>query len=166
MCRQLVLGLLWSATRPVPSPQRRLPAAVLRVSCPPWRSASHRGAPRTGWQRAHVPQPGRLRTRSRGLCLCARPLPIPALQVWGLEKGFCLRTLMCHSSCNSLAITADGSLVASGHFDGTLRFWDMRSGKQAHEVAGLHSQQITSVDAGARWVGRAEFSSAGAPAAE
>ncbi|KAI3424821.1 hypothetical protein D9Q98_008207 [Chlorella vulgaris] len=70
------------------------------------------------------------------------------IKVWGLERGYCLRTLMCHSSCNSLALTGDGSLVASGHFDGTLRFWDMRTGKQSHEVAGLHSQQITSVTVG------------------
>lgn len=79
-------------------------------------------------------------------------LPASLLQVWGLERGYCLRTLMCHSSCNSLALTGDGSLVASGHFDGTLRFWDMRTGKQSHEVAGLHSQQITSVTVGLRWV--------------
>lgn len=70
------------------------------------------------------------------------------IKVWGLEKGYCIRTLMCHSSCNSLALTSDGTLIASGHFDGTLRFWDVRSGKQAHDVAGLHSQQITSVSMG------------------
>ena len=72
--------------------------------------------------------------------------------MWGLDKGYCLRTLMCHSSCNSLEISADGALIASGHFDGTLRFWDLRSGRQAHEVAGLHSQQITSVSMGLRQV--------------
>jgi hypothetical protein len=38
--------------------------------------------------------------------------------------------------------------LPAGHFDGALRFWDMRSGRQAHEVAGLHAQQITSVAAG------------------
>jgi WD40 repeat protein len=75
------------------------------------------------------------------------------VQLWGLEKGYCLRTLLCPSSCNALALSADGALLASGHFDGALRFWDVRSGRQAYEVAGLHSQQITSVDAGLRWVG-------------
>jgi hypothetical protein len=39
--------------------------------------------------------------------------PLPC-QVWGLERGFCLRTLMCHSSCNALDITSDGSMIASG----------------------------------------------------
>ncbi|KAL4437310.1 hypothetical protein ABPG75_004449 [Micractinium tetrahymenae] len=70
------------------------------------------------------------------------------IKMWGLEKGYCLRTLMCHSSCNALALSADGGLIVSGHFDGALRFWDVRTGRQAHEVAGLHGQQITSVAAG------------------
>lgn len=72
------------------------------------------------------------------------------LQVWGLEKGFCQRTLMCHSSCNSVAITQDGAMVVSGHFDGKLRFWDLRSARATPscEVVGLHSGQITSVAAG------------------
>ena len=41
-------------------------------------------------------------------------------------------------------------MVVSGHFDGTLRFWDMRSARATPscEVAGLHSGQITSVAAG------------------
>ncbi len=75
------------------------------------------------------------------------------LQVWGLTDGLHRRSMMCPSICNSLAITTDGSLVASGHFDGTLRFWDLRTGRVAHEVAGLHSPHggITSVDTGSRW---------------
>ncbi|PRW45473.1 autophagy-related 16 [Chlorella sorokiniana] len=73
-----------------------------------------------------------------------------AIKVWGLTDGLHRRSMMCPSICNSLAITADGSLVASGHFDGTLRFWDLRTGRVAHEVAGLHSPHggITSVDTG------------------
>lgn len=70
------------------------------------------------------------------------------IKVWGLDRGFCVSTLMCHSTCNSVALTLDGNTIVSGHFDGTLRFWDLRSGRQAHEVAGLHSQPITSVAAG------------------
>eukprot|EP00887_Chlorella_sp_A99_P004673 scaffold4.g4673.t1 len=72
----------------------------------------------------------------------------PGAVVWGLDRGFCVSTLMCHSTCNSVALTLDGNTIVSGHFDGTLRFWDLRSGRQAHEVAGLHSQPITSVAAG------------------
>lgn len=85
---------------------------------------------------------------------CLPPVLSPP-QVWGLTDGLHRRSMMCPSSCNSLAITTDGSLVASGHFDGTLRFWDLRTGRVAHEVAGLHSPHggITSVDTGSRWAG-------------
>ena len=41
-------------------------------------------------------------------------------------------------------------MVVSGHFDGTLRFWDLRSARLANEVTGLHTQQITSVAVGLR----------------
>lgn len=69
------------------------------------------------------------------------------IKVWGLERGFCLRTIMCHSTCHSLALTLDGSTIASGHFDGALRFWDLRSARLAYEMAGLHSQ-VSSVAVG------------------
>ena len=57
-------------------------------------------------------------------------------QVWGLDKGYCQHTFMCPSTCNSVAVTATG-LVASGHFDGALRFWDLRSRKQVRVVCFL-----------------------------
>ncbi len=71
-------------------------------------------------------------------------------QVWDLGRGFCSSTLICHSSVNSVRLTMDGFAAVSGHFDGALRFWDLRSGKLANEVAGLHTQQITSVSIGLR----------------
>ena len=54
----------------------------------------------------------------------------------------------CASSCHSLTMTLDGNLIASGHFDGALRFWDVRSGREARTVKGLHEQQICSVAVG------------------
>ena len=42
----------------------------------------------------------------------------------------------------------DGGLIASGHFDGSLRFWDMRTGRLARELKQLHDQQICSVAVG------------------
>jgi len=72
------------------------------------------------------------------------------VQVWDLARGFCTNTLPCHSSVNAVRITADSTMVVSGHFDGTLRFWDLRSAKLANEVTGLHTQQITSVAVGLR----------------
>ena len=68
--------------------------------------------------------------------------------MWDLARGFCQRSLVCHSSVNSVRVSLDGGLAVSGHFDGTLRFWDLRTGKVANEVAGLHTQQITSVAVG------------------
>ena len=73
-----------------------------------------------------------------------------AAQVWDLGRGFCTSTLICHSSVNSVRLTMDGFAAVSGHFDGALRFWDLRSGKLANEVAGLHTQQITSISIGLR----------------
>ncbi len=70
--------------------------------------------------------------------------------MWDLGRGYCTSTLICHSSVNSVRLTMDGFAVVSGHFDGALRFWDLRSGKLANEVAGLHTQQITSVSIGLR----------------
>jgi WD40 repeat protein len=35
--------------------------------------------------------------------------------------------------------------VCSGHFDGAVRFWDVRKGAEAHAVPGLHQQQVTSL---------------------
>ncbi|KAK9845276.1 hypothetical protein WJX81_001992 [Elliptochloris bilobata] len=70
------------------------------------------------------------------------------IKVWDLARGFCQRSLVCHSSVNSVRVSLDGSMAVSGHFDGTLRFWDLRSARVANEVAGLHTQQITSVAIG------------------
>ena len=89
---------------------------------------------------------------------CSRSTPTRAIssgtdrciKVWDLHKGFCTRTIICHSSCNSVRCTRDEHIICSGHFDGTLRFWDLRSGKMANEVTGLHTQQICSVQIGTK----------------
>ena len=39
-------------------------------------------------------------------------------------------------------------MLISGHLNGSLCFWDRRSHKSVHEVAGLHTQQIVSVAVG------------------
>ena len=72
------------------------------------------------------------------------------IKVWDLARGFCLRNIMVMSLCNSVRLSFDGSVICSGHYDGTLRFWDMRSYKQANEVTGLHTQQICSLQLGRR----------------
>lgn len=42
----------------------------------------------------------------------------------------------------------DGTMLVSGHLSGSLCFWDRRTHKSVHEVAGLHTQQIVSVAVG------------------
>lgn len=66
------------------------------------------------------------------------------IKLWDLGTGYGINTLVCHSNCNSVCITSDGALICSGHMDGNLRFWDIRSGKLANEVA-AHGLGITSV---------------------
>jgi autophagy-related protein 16-1 len=68
--------------------------------------------------------------------------------MWDLRNGYCVATSPYHSACSTLRFTVDGALVVSGHLDGTLRFWDVRMGKVAHELTGLHTANITSVAIG------------------
>lgn len=71
-------------------------------------------------------------------------------QLWSLDKGLCTRTLMCHSTCNALGWAGGGGdLLASVHFDGALRLWDSRAGRQVNELAGLHNGQIICLDVAA-----------------
>uniref|UniRef100_A0A061S7D4 Autophagy-related protein 16, animal type n=1 Tax=Tetraselmis sp. GSL018 TaxID=582737 RepID=A0A061S7D4_9CHLO len=67
------------------------------------------------------------------------------IKVWDLHRGYMDKTILCHSSINSVTTTLDGQVIISGHFDGALRFWDLRSAKPINELTGIHSQQITSV---------------------
>lgn len=60
-------------------------------------------------------------------------------------KGYCIRTIICYSSCNSLCSTSDGRLIVSGHFDHQLRFWDTKTGDCGKELSDIHTGQITSV---------------------
>lgn len=50
-------------------------------------------------------------------------------------------------SC-SVRWSLDGGILVSGHLNGSLCFWDRRSHKSIHEVAGLHTQQIVSIAVG------------------
>lgn len=61
-----------------------------------------------------------------------------SLKTWDLARGVNLTTLMCASTCPTLALTLDANLIASGHYDGSMRLWDCRCGRLAHEVASLH----------------------------
>ncbi|CAI5954049.1 unnamed protein product [Closterium sp. NIES-64] len=68
-----------------------------------------------------------------------------SMKLWDLERGFATVTLLCHSNCNALRFAPGGlSAICSGHADGHLRMWDVRSGKLANEVA-AHAAAITSL---------------------
>lgn len=45
-------------------------------------------------------------------------------------------------------MTRDGAVLISGHMDGALRLWDVRSGNKARDLAALHKGALTSVDVG------------------
>ena len=72
------------------------------------------------------------------------------IKLWDLNRGFNRGTFLFSSTCNSLRYLLDGAALVSGHWDGALRFWDLRSGRVAHEVTGLHVGQICSVGIGRR----------------
>eukprot|EP01133_Synstelium_polycarpum_P007990 gene7990-9385_t len=67
------------------------------------------------------------------------------IKLWDLQKGYCNRTIFCFSSCNDLVSLSSGSMVASGHVDHSVRFWDTNSGEPVHVLTGVHEGQITSI---------------------
>eukprot|EP00741_Cyanophora_paradoxa_P019388 tig00021127_g18716.t1 len=68
-----------------------------------------------------------------------------SVKIWDLARGFCVKTILCGSSVNDLAVNADASMVVSGHLDGHLRFFEGGSGALVQDCSNLHSAQITSV---------------------
>jgi autophagy-related protein 16-1 len=66
------------------------------------------------------------------------------IKVWDLLKGYCINTIIFHSNCNALCFSTDGQTIFSGHVDGNLRLWDIKSGKLLSEVA-AHSLAVTSI---------------------
>jgi len=69
------------------------------------------------------------------------------MKVYDLGKGGnCVLTLLHPSTCNALAITTDNQLI-TGHFDGGLRLWDLRSGEVVVEMEKVHTAAITDVEA-------------------
>jgi autophagy-related protein 16 len=65
------------------------------------------------------------------------------LKLWDLSRGYCTRTIFCFSSCNDLALNSTSSVIASAHFDGSVRLWDARQGEVIREL-NVHQKPITS----------------------
>lgn len=68
-----------------------------------------------------------------------------SIKLWDMTKGHNTKTIFCYSSCNAIALSADGNIICSGHFDSTVRLWDMRTGESIGELSSLHSGQVTSI---------------------
>jgi len=62
---------------------------------------------------------------------------INLIKVWDLARGFCIRTIFCYSACNTVAVSADG-LIASGHHNSNIVFWDLRNGECIANLGGIH----------------------------
>jgi autophagy-related protein 16-1 len=67
------------------------------------------------------------------------------IKVWDLAKGYCIRTIFCYSSCNSVCLNPEASMIVSGHVDTTVRVWDMKNGDCVFDLSGVHSGQVTGV---------------------
>jgi len=68
-----------------------------------------------------------------------------SMKVWDLQRGYCMRTIFCFSSCNDLALSRDAATAVSGHLDNCIRFWDVKNGDMAHEISHVHTGQVTCV---------------------
>lgn len=54
------------------------------------------------------------------------------------------QTLMCESTSNSVAFSPDDSVIATGHADGVIRLWDVKSGKLMFKFVG-HGRSVTEI---------------------
>lgn len=70
-----------------------------------------------------------------------------SMKVWDISRHTYRQTVtMRHSSTPlCLDMSYDGISALSGHLDGGIRFWDIRSGERTAEVSNLHSDIVTSV---------------------
>lgn len=67
------------------------------------------------------------------------------IKTWDMAKGFCTKTLAATSSVLAIGMLPNESSFVTGHLDGTLRFWSLKSEKKTHEIKDYHSDAITSV---------------------
>lgn len=75
-----------------------------------------------------------------------------SIKVWKLDRGVCERSLHFTSTARRVTTMADnGNVVLSGHFDGRLRFWDLRAkhSEPVHEVELHTGKEIYSTTASA-----------------
>ena len=69
------------------------------------------------------------------------------IREWDLHKGICLTSTPCASNVNTVVYGDTSQFVLSGHLDGGVRIWDLRSrgGLPTNEKKAVHEQQVTSI---------------------
>lgn len=70
-----------------------------------------------------------------------------SLKVWDITRStYRQTTTLRHSSTsNSVDVSSDAMTSVSGHMDGGIRFWDVRSGERTLDIQSLHQGGVTSV---------------------
>ena len=59
-----------------------------------------------------------------------------SIKLWDTRQGYPTRTIGCSSVCNCLDVAPGGMICCSGHLDGVVRVWDLRTGRSLHEIRG------------------------------
>jgi WD40 repeat protein len=78
--------------------------------------------------------------------------------LWNLETGTLLKTLEGHAShAHGVAFLPDGQRAVSCSFDGTIRLWDLESGKQIEEIKGRQEMHALALSADGRRLVTAGF---------
>jgi len=67
------------------------------------------------------------------------------IKLWDIEKGICTKSFSGFSSCLSLDSLPYGSLMVSGHNDGSIKFWTPRQ-KEFIQQMQPHESPVTSVN--------------------
>lgn len=64
------------------------------------------------------------------------------IRYWDINRGTCLRTSPCFSSVYDVCVQYTESAF-SGHHDGKIRQWDLRSGEMVMDMEDLHTEKVT-----------------------
>jgi len=66
------------------------------------------------------------------------------IREWDTANGYCRFSFPCQSGCKDMIMTED-NIVASGHIDGNIRIWDLRTKNPQHVISGIHVKPIVSL---------------------